>query len=97
MLSKETGILLPYLISIVGVLFDYLTTTIGLSFGLHETNAFYQPVLVLAIFWGALAVFSQILPKRWWIISRNILASVSFLGAVNNTLVITGIFSGLRI
>ncbi len=41
MLSKEAGILLPYLVSLFGVLSDYLTKHIGLGF--TETNPPYDP------------------------------------------------------
>ena len=98
MLSKTTGEVRPYLISLVGVVSDYLTTTIGLGRGFYETNASYNPFFALTIFWGCLAVFTLALPKtRIWSISKNMLASISFLGAVNNTLVILNVFSGLKI
>jgi hypothetical protein len=43
-----------------------------------------------------LTILTFSLPKeRIWNVSKNILASVSFLGAINNTLVILGFSSGL--
>ena len=96
MLLNETGMLLPYLIALVGVLSDYLTTNIGLGMGFTETNLSYNPVYALTIFWSMLTVLKLTLPtNRVGNITRNILASVSFLGALNNTLVITGLISGL--
>jgi hypothetical protein len=96
MISKGTGILLPYIISLVGVLSDYLTTNFGLGLGLIETNAFYHPILALAIIWGELGVLSLMLPKsRLGDMTKNVVSLASFIGIVNNTLVITGVFSGL--
>ena len=92
MLSKETGILLPYLVSLIGVLSDYLTTHIGLGLGFTETNPSYHPILALTIFWGALYFLTLTLPKnRVWKIGRSSLALASFLGAINNVVVITSL------
>jgi len=88
----------PFLLSLSGVLFDYLTTRIGLSLGFYEIHPHYNPILALLIFWGAVALLTFTLPKRrFWNLSVNGLASVSYLGAINNTLVILGVFSGLVI
>jgi hypothetical protein len=95
---SEVKTLAPFLISLTGVTLDYLTTTIGQGLGFHETHAQYQPSIALAIFWGALTLLTIALPKeRKWSISKNILASASLLGCVNNTLVILGVFTGLVI
>ena len=89
---------LPFLISLIGVMTDFLTTNVGLGFGFYETHSTYHPVLALTIFWVALTTLSLTLPKKKiWETSKNILAATSFLGTVNNSLVILGIFSGLRI
>ncbi|MFH0748686.1 MAG: hypothetical protein V1915_02040 [Candidatus Bathyarchaeota archaeon] len=96
MSQKRTVTVLPYLVSLIGILADFYTTTLGLGLGLQETNAYYHPFFAITIFWGALTVLTLTLPdKRVCIWSKNVLASVSFIGAFNNTLVITGIFSGL--
>jgi hypothetical protein len=96
--SRNYIISLPFLISLLGVITDYLTTTIGLNLGFYETHPKYHPVFALAIFWGGLSLLTLILPrKRFWEMSKNIFASASFLGAVNNTLVILGVSSGLVI
>jgi len=92
--------MLPFLIALGGVLADYATTTIALNFctGLHETHAMYSPVLALAIFWTAISVLTLALPKKKpWTIGINGLALASYIGAVNNTLVILGLFTGLVI
>ena len=90
--------LLPFLISLIGVMTDYFTTCVGLNLGFCEIHPQYHPALALAIFWGASALLTFALPKRKvWNLSRNIIASASFLGAVNNTLVILRVFSGLTI
>ncbi len=88
----------PFIISLAGVAFDYLTTSIGLNLGFYETHPQYHPLTALAIFWGALAALTLILPKKGaWQMSKNVLASIAFLGAANNTLVILGVFPGLVI
>ncbi|MCJ7635715.1 hypothetical protein MUP77_25400 [Candidatus Bathyarchaeota archaeon] len=97
MILKKMAATLPYLVSLIGVLADFYTTTVGLRLGLQETNAFYSPLLALSIFWGALTVLTLTLPeKRICTLSKNVLASISFIGAFNNTLVITGIFAGIK-
>ena len=96
--GNDFKIALPFLISFVGVIADYLTTVTGLSMGYYETHPQYHPVLALIIFWGALTVLTWALPRtKLFNLSKNLLASASFLGAVNNTLVILGVFSGLVI
>jgi len=45
-----------------------------------------------------MAVLTLSLPRgRWWEGSIRFIAAWSFLGAINNTLVILGVFSGLVI
>jgi len=95
-LSKFGWSVLPYLISLVGVLSDYLTTTLGLDLGFYESNPFFNTLLAVAIFWGTLAFLNLMLPKgKVWTVSKDIFVLVSFLGAINNTLVIAGVFPGL--
>ncbi|MEM2110806.1 MAG: hypothetical protein QXX08_02890 [Candidatus Bathyarchaeia archaeon] len=90
--------LLPFLLSLGGVLLDYLTTTIGLSLGFYETHPAYHPLKALFVFWGAITLLVLLLPKeKLWKISINGVALISYLGFVNNTLVILGIFQGLPI
>ena len=90
--------LLPFLISLGGVISDYITTTIGLGLGFYELHPNYHPFWALSIFWSAVLILTLALPKgKTWYLSLNGLASVSFLGAINNTLVILGVFSGLKI
>ena len=92
----DTSALTPFLISLAGIVADYLTTRIGLGLGFYETHTQYHPILALTIFWGALTLLTLTLPKgKTWKITKNLLASISFLGFVNNTLVILGIFPGL--
>ncbi|MCW4020395.1 MAG: hypothetical protein NWF14_04110 [Candidatus Bathyarchaeota archaeon] len=92
--------MLPFLLAIGGIISDYATTTIALTMctGLYETHPQYNPVWALMIFWGAIAVLTSTLPKKKpWNLSINGLALASYTGAVNNTLVILGLFSGLAI
>ena len=88
---------LPFLLALGGVLSDYVTTTIGLGMGFYETNPEYHPVNALMIFWGAIALLSLTFPRKHWTLGANGLALTSYLGAINNTLVILGLFSGLHI
>ena len=93
---RHIAILMPFIISLSGILLDYWTTGIGLSMGLVEAHPEYHPLKALAIFWSAIAILTVTLPKtRRWVISINALASLPYLGAINNALVILGVFSGL--
>jgi len=95
MVLKKIGYISPYLISLGGVLLDYLTTTIGLGLGLNETNAPYNPILAITIFWGMLALLNLTLPKKGlWAISKHVLVLASFFGAFNNILIITSVVRG---
>ena len=90
--------MLPFLLVLGGVITDYATTTIGLNFctGLYETHQQYNPIWALAIFWAAIATLTLVLPKKKpWTIGINGLALASYLGAINNTLVILGLFTGI--
>jgi len=90
--------ILPFVLSLGGVVLDYVTTSLGLNLGFYETHPDYHPLNALLIFWGAIILLNLVLPKdKMWKLSVNSLALASYLGAVNNTLVILGIFPGLRI
>ena len=92
---RSAGNVLPFLISLVGIIADYFTTSIGLGLGFYETHSQYHPAYALIIFWSALTVLTLTLPKRgFWDMTKNVIASASFIGSVNNILVILGIFSG---
>ena len=89
---------LPFLVSLGGIATDYFTSMVGLGLGLYESQPLYSPAFALMIFWGALVFLSLALPRgRVWGAAKNVLASVTFLGPVNNTLVIFRVFPGLRI
>jgi len=92
--------MLPFLLALGGVISDFATTMIALNFctGLHETHIQYSPIWALMIFWTAIAILTLTLPrKKPWSIGINGLALMSYIGAINNTLVILGLFSGLVI
>jgi len=91
--------MLPFLLALGGVVSDYVSTTIGLSRGgFYETHLGYHPVWALLIFWGAIAILTWTLPrKKPWTLGINGLAFASYLGAINNTLVILGLFPGLML
>lgn len=88
------GPLSPFVVSGLGCLADFVTTRIGLSCGFVETHVKYSPVVALSIFWGALAVCSLAGSPRK---GSLLLACLSWLGAVNNVLVLLGVFGGLVI
>lgn len=95
---KSLSILMPFFIALSGIILDHWTTTIGLSMGFAEINPEYHPLKALAIFWGSITILTFTLPKtRKWMISINTLASLPYIGVVNNILVILGIFQGLAI
>ena len=81
--------LMPFILSLGGVLSDYATTSVGLSLGFRETHPQYSPIYALIIFWGCLAILHLTLPKSWiWRLNMHILALASYLGAINNLLVL---------
>jgi hypothetical protein len=85
-------------IALLGVVSDWITTRIGLDMGYHEIHLQYSPFFALAIFWYAVVFLLMALPRgKKWDAAICFLASWSFLGAVNNALVILGVFSGLVI
>jgi len=88
---------IPFAISALGVILDALTTIIGLSMGFYETHPNYNPILALAIFWSLIAVVRTLPRTRIVRIFTILLSAAPFLGAMNNSLVIMGVFSGLII
>jgi len=88
---------IPFAIAAIGVLLDALTTVVGLSMGFYESHPNYNPILALAIFWSLIAV-TRILPRTRFIrLFTVMLSTLPFLGVINNSLVIMGIFPGLAI
>jgi len=89
---------LPFLLALGGIILDYISTTIGLSMGLYETNPQYHPVWALLYFWGIMTVFTLLISKKKVrMVSLYGLAITSYLGIVNNALVILGMFPGIQI
>jgi len=90
--------MLPLLLSFGGVVSDYITTIVGLSIGFHETNQQYHPAWALLYYWSAITILVVTLPrKKISILSVNTLALTSYLGALNNILVILGMFPRIGI
>ena len=90
----------PFLISLCGILSDYTTTFYALNFhtGFYETHPQYSPIWAILIFWGAITILTLMLPKkRPWNLCIIGLASTSFIGAINNLLVLFGLFPGIAI
>jgi len=93
--SQLDGRFMGFPLALLGVVCDWVTTQIGLGMGFYETHPAYHPVTALAFFWGALVFLHLALPRgRKWDAAILVLACWSFLGAVNNTLVILGVSSG---
>jgi hypothetical protein len=87
-------VVIPFVIAMTGVLLDYVTTTIGVSVGFREAHPQYHPVWGVIIFSLALVLLTLSLPRRkWWSRCITGVALCSYLGPVNNALVLLGIFS----
>ena len=87
-----------FIVSFVGVLLDFFTTAVGLSQGYIETHANYTPLNAFLIFAIANLVLSLTLPRsKNWKRGALFISSWPFLGAINNILVMMGLFSGLMI
>jgi glucan phosphoethanolaminetransferase (alkaline phosphatase superfamily) len=88
----------PFILSLLGVIGDLFTTNIGLSRGFIETHLNYSPIFAIIIFWSSILILQFTLPKRKvWYLSIIIISLFSFLGLVNNSFVLLGIFPGLVI
>ena len=81
--------LFPFILSLGGIITDYITTVIGLSLGFTESHPQYSPINAIIIFWGCIALLHVTLPKsKIWRLNIQILALVSYLGTINNLLVL---------
>ena len=88
----------PFLMALCGVLSDYVTTILGLRMGFCEACPQYHPVWALLVFWGSITILTIALPrKKPWNLGAIGLSAASYLGAVNNILVILGLTSGIAI
>jgi len=92
------AVLPAYIVALFGSVADYITTRIGLGMGYYETHLQYSPLLSIGIFTGMITILALALPKSpKWRLCVIFLAAWSFFGAVNNMLVILGVFRGLVI
>jgi hypothetical protein len=95
LLNKKT---MPFILSSLGVIGDFVTTNLGLSRGFVETHLTYSPVYAIIIFWVSILILQFTLPRgKIWYLSIIIISLFSFLGLVNNSFVLLGIFPGLVI
>lgn len=95
-IKRET--LAPFIVPLLGSLGDYVTTNIGLMRGFIETHPYYNPFLSIILSWGIVLILLITLPKgKWWYRSILLISSFSFLGFINNSLVLLGLFNGLVI
>jgi hypothetical protein len=89
--------IMPFIISFIGVISDLFTTNIGLKIGLSEAHPLYNPIFAIVIFWSCLAILNFLISdRRALTFSTYAVAFYSFLGMINNILVISGVFPGLR-
>ena len=91
---RDLGI--PLGVASSGIILDYLTTSVGLQCGLSEANPAYHPLWAVLVFFSLIAVLTVFSRRqrymKWSVIG---FASLSYLGAINNTLVLLGLFPGL--
>lgn len=88
----------PYVITVYGVVSDLVTTQIGLSKSFIETQSIYSPFIALTVLIGVMAIFDLFFRNaRYKMQFQLILVSVSFLGAINNVLVLLRVFGGLML
>ena len=86
---------LPFLKVFGGVISDYVTTALGLGLGFCEMNPKYDPVFSLLVFCVFTAILTLTVPReKYWDLSLKGIVLVSYLGAINNALVILGLLSG---
>lgn len=86
---------LPFLKVFGGVISDYVTTVVGLGMGFCEANPRYNPVLSLLVFCTVTAILILTVPReKPWNLSLKGIALASYLGAINNAFVISGLLSG---
>jgi hypothetical protein len=78
-----------------GVISDYLTTIVRLGMGFSENNPAYNPVVSLLVFFVATAILTLTVPrKKPWNLSFYTIGVASYLGAINNVLVMSGLLFG---
>jgi hypothetical protein len=87
---------IPFLLACGGVVADYLSTRIGLRMGFVEAHLHYHPLYGLTFFLSLIAVLTILLPRkqRFRLVTLGV-AFLSYLGIINNTLVILGWFPGI--
>ena len=87
---------IPFLLAFGGVVSDYLSTRLGLRLGFVETHLHYHPIHGLTFFLSLIAVLTLLLPRRrrFKLIPLSV-AFISYLGIINNALVIVGWFPGI--
>lgn len=89
----------PFIISVTGCLLDWISTQVGLFLGYVETHLTYS--LINALFFWVFICFALEMGYRivgmpgWFLNVAILISTVSFIGFVNNTLVIIGVFGGL--
>jgi hypothetical protein len=90
---RDLGI--PFGVASIGIISDYLTTSIGLQCGFSEANPAYHPLWAVLVFFSLIALLTLFSRRqrhtKWTVIG---FASLSYIGAINNTLVLLGLFPG---
>ena len=89
--------IIPYLVASIGIITDIITAKIAerFTYGLGnfpsyiESHSQYSPVFALILFFSAITILKWTMPKgKLWDMGILAFSLLSFLGAVNNILVI---------
>ena len=84
-----------YFSTLCGSSLDFITTTIGLNLGFAEINTNYHPAWAILFYTLTTVIFHLTLPDNIRKVSFIVLVSLSFVAAINNIMVIFGVFSGI--
>jgi len=84
-------------ISSIGIALDWITTATGLGTGLaYETNPLASPLNAIVIFSSANLLLNKVLPKKkLWNRALYLFNGLSFLGFINNIIILFQIFTVL--
>ena len=84
-----------FAISALGILSDFISTIIGVSNGYYEIHPKYSPIWAIMIFWSLITI-TRLLPKSKFTNTFRLIISIApFIGTINNSLVLFGLFRGI--
>jgi len=89
--------MLPFFMALGGIILDFISTVIGLGMGFCESNSQYNPVWALIVYVGAIMIlYLTCSQSKFWKLGAYIVALTSYIGVINNTLTIFGVFPGIK-